>query len=159
VVAALASLRERLVVVFPPVDRAVVGDADEQRAAEIAVEEPGDRLDDPAEVDRLVSELVDDANEDANELVWAAEDLELNQAQAAGRPTAGPPATGSGSATAWLPLTSTGSSTSASRSELTAGPSSNNPTALGPVKEGRLYGTKATCVAGSTLKHRLFGRT
>ena len=32
-------------------------------------------------------------------------------------------------------------------------------TALGPVKEGRLYGTKATCAAGSTLKHRLFGRT
>ncbi len=30
---------------------------------------------------------------------------------------------------------------------------------LGPVKEGRLYGTKATCAAGSTLKHRLFGRT
>jgi Transposase DDE domain/Transposase domain (DUF772) len=34
--------------------------------------------DDPADVDRLVSELVDDANE----LVWAAEDLELDQAQA-----------------------------------------------------------------------------
>jgi IS5 family transposase len=34
--------------------------------------------DDPADVDRLVSELVDDANE----LVWAAADLELNQAQA-----------------------------------------------------------------------------
>jgi len=34
--------------------------------------------DDPADVDRLVSELVDDANE----LVWAAEELELDQAQA-----------------------------------------------------------------------------
>lgn len=34
--------------------------------------------DDPADVDRLVSELVDDANE----LVWAAKGLELNQAQA-----------------------------------------------------------------------------
>jgi IS5 family transposase len=34
--------------------------------------------DDPADVDRLVSELVDDANE----LVWAAADLELDQAQA-----------------------------------------------------------------------------
>jgi hypothetical protein len=34
--------------------------------------------DDPADVDRLVSELVDDANE----LVWAAHDLELNGAQA-----------------------------------------------------------------------------
>ncbi len=34
--------------------------------------------DDPADRDRLVSELVDDANE----LVWAAEDLELTEAQA-----------------------------------------------------------------------------
>jgi IS5 family transposase len=34
--------------------------------------------DDPADIDRLVSELVDDANE----LVWAAEDLDLDQAQA-----------------------------------------------------------------------------
>jgi IS5 family transposase len=34
--------------------------------------------DDPADVDRLVSELVDDANE----LVWAADDLELTEAQA-----------------------------------------------------------------------------
>jgi IS5 family transposase len=34
--------------------------------------------DDPTDVDRLVSELVDDANE----LVWAAEDLELTAAQA-----------------------------------------------------------------------------
>lgn len=34
--------------------------------------------DDPADVDRLVSELVDDANE----LVWAAEDLDLDEAQA-----------------------------------------------------------------------------
>lgn len=34
--------------------------------------------DDPADRDRLVSELVDDANE----LVWAAEDLELDKAQA-----------------------------------------------------------------------------
>jgi IS5 family transposase len=33
---------------------------------------------DPADVDRLVSELVDDANE----LVWAAEDLDLDEAQA-----------------------------------------------------------------------------
>jgi IS5 family transposase len=33
--------------------------------------------DDPADVDRLVSELVDDANE----LVWAAEDLDLDEAQ------------------------------------------------------------------------------
>jgi Transposase domain (DUF772) len=33
--------------------------------------------DDPADVDRLVCELVDDANE----LVWAAEELELNKAQ------------------------------------------------------------------------------
>ncbi len=33
---------------------------------------------DPADVERLVSELVDDANE----LVWAAEDLELNEEQA-----------------------------------------------------------------------------
>ncbi len=35
----------------------------------------------------------------------------------------------------------------------------DHPTVLGPVNEGRLYGTKATCAAGSTLKHRLFGRT
>ncbi|HEX2299549.1 MAG TPA: IS1182 family transposase [Pseudonocardiaceae bacterium] len=34
--------------------------------------------DDPADVDRLVSELVDDANE----LVWAAEDLDLDETQA-----------------------------------------------------------------------------
>jgi IS5 family transposase len=34
--------------------------------------------DDPADVERLVSELVNDANE----LVWAAEDLDLNQTQA-----------------------------------------------------------------------------
>jgi IS5 family transposase len=34
--------------------------------------------DDPGDVERLVSELVDDANE----LVWAAEDLELDEAQA-----------------------------------------------------------------------------
>jgi IS5 family transposase len=34
--------------------------------------------DDPADVDRLVSELVDDANE----LVWAADDLDLDEAQA-----------------------------------------------------------------------------
>jgi hypothetical protein len=34
--------------------------------------------DDPADVDRLVSELVDDANE----LVWAAEELDLDEAQA-----------------------------------------------------------------------------
>ena len=34
--------------------------------------------DDPADIERLISELVDDANE----LVWAAEDLELNQEQA-----------------------------------------------------------------------------
>jgi hypothetical protein len=34
--------------------------------------------DDPADIDRLVSELVDDANE----LVWAAEDLDLDEAQA-----------------------------------------------------------------------------
>jgi hypothetical protein len=34
--------------------------------------------DDPADRDRLVSELVDDANE----LVWAAEDLDLSDAQA-----------------------------------------------------------------------------
>jgi hypothetical protein len=34
--------------------------------------------DDPADVDRLVSELVDDANE----LVGAAEELELDEAQA-----------------------------------------------------------------------------
>jgi IS5 family transposase len=34
--------------------------------------------DDPADVERVVSELVDDANE----LVWAAEDLELDEAQA-----------------------------------------------------------------------------
>jgi IS5 family transposase len=34
--------------------------------------------DDPADVDRVISELVDDANE----LVWAAEDLELDQTQA-----------------------------------------------------------------------------
>jgi IS5 family transposase len=34
--------------------------------------------DDPGDVERLVSELVDDANE----LVWAAEDLDLNEAQA-----------------------------------------------------------------------------
>jgi IS5 family transposase len=34
--------------------------------------------DDPADVDRLISELVDDANE----LVWAAEDLELDQVRA-----------------------------------------------------------------------------
>jgi len=34
--------------------------------------------DDPADVERLISELVDDANE----LVWAAEDLELDQSQA-----------------------------------------------------------------------------
>lgn len=34
--------------------------------------------DDPADVDRVVSELVDDANE----LVWAAEDLHLDEAQA-----------------------------------------------------------------------------
>jgi IS5 family transposase len=34
--------------------------------------------DDPADVNRLVSELVDDANE----LVWAADDLELDEAQA-----------------------------------------------------------------------------
>jgi hypothetical protein len=33
--------------------------------------------DDPTDVDRLISELV----YDANELVWTAEDLELNQAQ------------------------------------------------------------------------------
>ena len=33
--------------------------------------------DDPADIDRLVSELVDDANE----LVWAAEDLDLDEAQ------------------------------------------------------------------------------
>ena len=33
---------------------------------------------DPADVDRLVSELVDDANE----VVWAAEDLELDDEQA-----------------------------------------------------------------------------
>lgn len=33
--------------------------------------------DDPADIDRLISELVDDANE----LVWAAEKLELNEAQ------------------------------------------------------------------------------
>lgn len=33
--------------------------------------------DDPADVDRLVSELVDDANE----LVWAADDLDLNETQ------------------------------------------------------------------------------
>jgi hypothetical protein len=34
--------------------------------------------DDPADVDRLISELVDDANE----LVWAADDLELTETQA-----------------------------------------------------------------------------
>jgi IS5 family transposase len=34
--------------------------------------------DDPTDIDRLVSELVDDANE----LVWAAEDLDLDEAQA-----------------------------------------------------------------------------
>ncbi len=53
----------------------------------------------------------------------------------------------------------TGWSTSGSPAEPTAGPSPDRATVLGPVKEGRLYGPKATCAAGSTLKHRLFGRT
>jgi hypothetical protein len=46
VVAALAALGEGGVVGFEPVDAAVVGDADEQGAAVLGVEEPGDGLDD-----------------------------------------------------------------------------------------------------------------
>ena len=45
VVATLAALGERLVVGFEPVDGAVIGDADQQGAAVLAVEEPGDGLD------------------------------------------------------------------------------------------------------------------
>src|SRR5215207_2184173 len=45
------------------------------REHNVAAGRPPCDFDDPADVDRLVSELVDDANE----LVWAAEDLDLDE--------------------------------------------------------------------------------